>query len=100
MEKRICDLMELARTMFIHAMHRWPRAISIHLWPYALCHANHVLNNTPAIACTDGRTAQQLFGGTDVNVNSKHWIPFGCPSYILDNALQGQCKLNRWAQRA
>jgi hypothetical protein len=35
-EKRIRDLQDSARTMLVHAKHRWPKAINAHLWPYAL----------------------------------------------------------------
>jgi hypothetical protein len=35
-EKRIRDFTACARTSLLHAMSRWPSAITIHLWPYAL----------------------------------------------------------------
>ena len=35
-EKRIRDLQDLTRTSLLHATARWPKAISVHLWPYAL----------------------------------------------------------------
>jgi hypothetical protein len=35
-----------------------------------------------------------------VNINIMHWIPFGCPTYCLDNTLQNQKKINKWQQRA
>jgi hypothetical protein len=45
-EKRIRDLQDMARTSLIHANRMWPDAINIHLWPYALRHANESLNIT------------------------------------------------------
>ncbi len=39
-ERRIRTLQDQARTMLIHAQHRWPKAIDAHLWPYALTVAN------------------------------------------------------------
>ena len=39
-ERRIRELQDSARTMLVHAKHRWPRAITAHLWPYALRTAN------------------------------------------------------------
>ena len=39
-EKHIRDIQEGARTMLAHAKHRWPAAITVHLWPYALRNAS------------------------------------------------------------
>jgi hypothetical protein len=39
-ENRIRDLQEQARTMLLHANSRWPKGVSIHLWPYALRSSN------------------------------------------------------------
>ena len=44
-EKRIQDIVEQARTMLLHASHRWPKAVSASLWPYALHHAVNIRNN-------------------------------------------------------
>jgi hypothetical protein len=41
-EKRIRDLQEQACTMLLHAKSRWPKRVSIHLWPYALRSANQL----------------------------------------------------------
>ena len=46
-EQQIRELQELAHTQLIHANQRWSQAISAHLWPYALCHANDCINATP-----------------------------------------------------
>jgi hypothetical protein len=46
-EKRIRDLQDSARTMLVHAKHRWPTAINAHLWPYALRMANAIHMNAP-----------------------------------------------------
>ena len=35
-----------------------------------------------------------------VNINKKHWKPFGCPVYILDESLQTGKPFNKWKQRA
>jgi len=48
-EKRIRDLQDSARTMLIHAHHRWPSVIDHHLWPYALRTANDVFNQIQPI---------------------------------------------------
>jgi hypothetical protein len=41
--KIIRDLPEQARTMLLHAKSRWPKVISIHLWPDALRSANQMI---------------------------------------------------------
>ena len=46
-EKRIWDLQEQVRTMLPFAVHKWPRMLSMALWPYALQTANEVRNTTP-----------------------------------------------------
>ena len=38
----------MARTMLLHAVRRWPKAIDIHLWPYAIRMADDNMNNTPS----------------------------------------------------
>jgi hypothetical protein len=48
-EKRIRDLTERAKTSLLHAMNRWPSAITINLWRYALCFTNDVYNAAPSI---------------------------------------------------
>eukprot|EP00978_Attheya_sp_CCMP212_P015226 scaffold39205_cov33-Attheya_sp.AAC.1 len=49
-EKKIRDLTEQARTILLFAQNRWPVAVSIHLWPYALRSANDSLNHAPRLA--------------------------------------------------
>jgi hypothetical protein len=98
-EKRIRDSTELARTMLIHASRRWPSAVNAHLWPYALRHAFEAINCTPSLKRKDGKSPMQLFSGSDVDVNPKHWVPFGCPTYVLDNQLQAGKKINKWLHR-
>jgi len=85
--------------MLIHANTRWPSAVSVHLWPFAMRHACAVCNSTPALKRDDGRSPLQLFSGSKVDVNPKHWVPFGCPVCVLDNKLQNRRKINKWAQR-
>jgi hypothetical protein len=35
-ERKIRDLQDGARTSLLHAMKKWPTAITVNLWPYAL----------------------------------------------------------------
>ncbi len=52
-ERRIRTLQDQARTMLIHAEHRWPKAIDAHLWSYALRVANEVHNSTATLGRED-----------------------------------------------
>jgi hypothetical protein len=88
-EQKIRSLQELARNMFVHANKLWPKAVTANLWPYAIRMANDVLNETPNMQDKIKRTAQQIFSQTNIQVNPKHWKPFGCPVYVLDSKRQG-----------
>ena len=88
-ERRIRELQELARAMLIHANSRWPDSITTNLWPYAIRMACEAGNNTPSFQDPQRRTPVDLFAGTKVSSNPKHWKPFGSPVYVLANELQG-----------
>ena len=98
-ERRIRELQELVRTQLIHANRRWPKAITSNLWPYALRHANDCVNNTPNLQSGSKLTPQQLFTSTTVMINKKHWKPFGCPVFVLDEQLQSGRPYQKWRQR-
>ena len=99
-ERRIRELQELARMQLIHANRQWPQAISAHLWPYALRHANDCINAAPNMQNINHKSPTQLFTKTMVNINKKHWKSFGCPVYVLDESLQTGKPFNKWKQRA
>jgi hypothetical protein len=97
-ERHIRELQDHARTMLIHANRRWPKAVDAHLWPYAICMANEVLNSTPDI--TRKFTPIEAFSGTNIAVDPKHFYHFGCPVYVLSNAMQAGKKIDKWSERA
>lgn len=99
-ERRIRTLQELSRTSLIHAHRRWPEAITANLWPYALRIANEALNHSPSTKHADGRIPASSFSNTPVVVNAKYWQPFGCPVYVLSEALQTTGIQNKWKERA
>ena len=51
--------------MLLHASHRWPKAINIHLWPYALRLAAHIRNHVPRES--EGGIPIQVFSGTQAH---------------------------------
>jgi hypothetical protein len=98
-ERRIQELTNLARTMLIHAGKRWSKAITANLWPYAIRMANDVLNATPNSADEIAPIAK--WSNSPVSTNPKHWQPFGCPVYVLDEELQtAGASFSKWKERA
>jgi hypothetical protein len=69
-ERRIKDLTERSRTSLLHAIHRWPSAVTINLWPYALRYINEVYNATPALKT--GKSPLEAFSQTAISPRS--WI--------------------------
>ena len=88
-EQRIRKLQETTRVMLIHASKRRPGVVTIHLWPYAMRMANQAYNSTPLLLHTDKQSPNKIFDNSAVDLNQKHWKPFGCPAYILKAELQG-----------
>ena len=74
--------------MLIHASIRWPGVVTIHLWPYAMQMANQAYNASPLTSHTDKQSPNKIFDNSGVDINQKHWKPFGCPAYVLKSELQ------------
>ena len=99
-ERRIRTIQELARSMLIHAAERWPQAITLHLWPYAIQTANTMVNETPNMTSSSRLCPEQMFSQSVVSPNQKHWHTFGCPVYVLDSALQTGNIFHKWKSRS
>jgi hypothetical protein len=84
-ERAIRNLSESARKQLLHAKQRWPQAVSIALWPYALCSAAYLHNVLPAL--DDGQLQLEPFSGIQVGLNLKNLHTFRCPVFALQNAL-------------
>ena len=83
----------------IHAMARWPTAISVNLWPYALRTAAGHQNYIPI--SSEGRSKVELFSGVEVGARLKSFHTWGCPVYALVNKLQGDTSgISKWSPRA
>ena len=98
-EKRIRDLQENARTMLLQAELRWPKAHSTALWPYAVRHANNVMNCTPRTDNND-KSPIEMMTGSDVRPKLNDFHNFGCPIYVLQNPLQSNKSVGKWNSRA
>ena len=81
-ERRIHELQETTRVMLIHTTKRWPGVVTIHLWPYAIRMANQAYNAMPLHSHTNKQSPNKIFDNSAVDINPKHWKPFGCPTYI------------------
>lgn len=97
-EKRIRDLQEKGRKMLIHAIDRWPKAVTVHLWPYAIRTANDQMNQTPDQM--DGTSRIERFANVEVSTRMKIFHTWGCPIYALHNTLQAGSQIPKWNSRA
>ena len=98
-EKKIRDLQEAARTMILHAKQRWPSAVTVNLWPYALRMANDIANSAPSLQ-HDQASPLEMFAQTDVSPRVKHVHTFGSPVYVLDSRLQAGRRVPKWERKA
>lgn len=94
-EKRNRDLQDAARTMLVHANHRWPEAINANLWPYAIRMANFIHQVTPD---KSGVSPLDRFTQSEVKTNLKHLHHFGCPAYV--HSVEDGKKGSKWSERA
>ena len=92
------DLQEQTRTSMLYTMNKWKRMILICLWPYAMRHANDVANAT--LKKGEDSSPLEKFSGVKVAPKLRHFHAFGCPTYVLDNALQSGQSAPKWRQRS
>ena len=97
-ERAIRDITEQTRTMLLHAKARWPAAIHLCLWPYAMRTAVHVFNTTPVLEECTSRI--EKFSGIKVGFRMKDNHSFGCPVFALQNDLAAGNKIPKWSPRA
>jgi hypothetical protein len=81
----------------IHAYRRWPDAISVNLWPYALRNAADVRNATTSEK--GKRTPVASFASIEREPTLTSFHLFGCPVYVLDARMQSCQKISRWEER-
>ena len=87
--------------MIIHSQKQWGVVGMVHLWPYAIRMANEAINESANMQDVDQNSPLQIYTGTQVNINPKHWVPFGCPGYVLTEALQDSKQIyNKWKPRS
>ncbi len=97
-KKAIRDLQESAQKQLHHAHQRWPAAIHLTLWPYALRSDVHLHNTLPVLE--DGTSRLECFSSIRVGSEMKHNHAFGCPVFALENDLAARSPILHWSPRA
>ena len=91
--------MSIARTMMMHAAIHWPDMAQANLWPMAVSHACFLWNHVPDPST--GLSAQDLFSRTRWPQRKFHDLHvWGCPTYVLNKAIQDGNKIPRWQPRS
>lgn len=95
-KKKIHDLQDAARTCLLSANRKWPEAITINLWPYAIRYAGDVHNHVPRKE--QKRSPIQIFSDSDQTdrYNIRCFHVFGCHVYVLNTKLQAGQKGKKW----
>ena len=83
--------------MLLHAIAKWPQAVTTHFCPCALTHATNIANRLPT--GTDGDSPLEIFGPTEVRPKLKHFHTFGCPVFALDARPQDGKSIPKWNLR-
>ncbi|EJK76133.1 hypothetical protein THAOC_02121 [Thalassiosira oceanica] len=96
-ERHIRDLQDQARKQLLFAKQRWPQAIDLALWPYALRNANECYNMLRTEST--GKSPLEVFANVTVGSNMHHMHTFGCPVYALRNELASGNSLPKWTPR-
>jgi hypothetical protein len=97
-KKAIRDHQESARKQLLHARQRWPVAIHLALWSYALRSAVHLHNTLPVLE--DGTSRLEHFSSIRIRSKMKHHHAFGCPVFALENDLTAMSSIPHWSPRA
>lgn len=97
-ERAIRDLQEIARKQLLHARHRWPAAVHLALWPYALHNAAVLFNSLPVL--DDGTSRLEKFSSICVGAAMRSFHAFGCPVFALHNSLASGNTIPKWSPMA
>ena len=100
-ERAIQTVTNWARTLLIDAAIHWPDEVDLDLWPFAMDHAVWMWNNTPKQNV--GFSPTELFTGVRSDHSALNRLHvWGCPTYVLEPALQvgGGAKIPKWNKRS
>ena len=97
-ERAIRDIQDQARKQLLHAKAKWPAAVDLALWPYALRYAVHVHNMAPVRE--NNESCMTKFTGVRVEMKMRHMHTLFCPVFALQNELASGNKIPKWSPRA
>ncbi len=98
-ERTIRTIVNMARSMLLHAMIHWPDETSLDLWPFAMKYAAYLWNKTPNKF--SGLSPEEIFYRTKAEKSDlKHMKVFGCPTFVLEPKLQDKQKIPKWLPRS
>ena len=98
-ERSIRTIMSIARTMMMHAGIHWPDMARTTLWPMAVSHACFLWNHVPDPST--GLSPHDVFVRSRWPTRRFHDLHvWGCPTYVLDKAIQDGRKIPRWKPRS
>ena len=97
-------MVERARTVLLNAHAQNNMKIKMELWTFAMRHVCNQWNATPR-KDLNWLTPDEAFNGigrrlTKRSKQFKHFHPFGCPVYVLKEALQDGKKQPKWDPRS
>jgi hypothetical protein len=97
-KRNIRTIADRARSMLLHAIEKWPEAITMDMWPFALKMAVDVHNATPG---RSGLSPEEIFTRQKSRQDRlMDYHTFGCPVFVLDPTLQQGHKLPKWQPRS
>jgi hypothetical protein len=97
-ERHIRTVCDRARTMLLHAILRWPQAVSIEMWPFAVKLAVDIHNATPG---PSGLSPEEIFSRQKARQDRlADFHTFGCPVFVLEPRLQQGLKIPKWQPRS
>lgn len=98
-ERYIRKLSEGARTSLWHASLRWPKVITLHLWPYAVRQEAEIHNSLPCEG-GEGQSPIEIFSSATVRPKLSNFHTILCPVYQLQSELASGKSLPRWDSRS
>ena len=99
-ERAIGVLMNMTRTMMIHATLHWPEVIESKLWPMAITYAVHIMNRVPRRDAANRSSLELL---TNCILDPQEYTDlhvWGSPVYVLDPGISKGSKIPKWRPRS
>ncbi|KAL7564557.1 hypothetical protein ACA910_013958 [Epithemia clementina (nom. ined.)] len=98
-ERAIRSIMNIARTMMLHAAIHWNETADPTIWPTAVLHAVWLFNHVPSISTAI--SPQDIFTRTRFPQCKFHDLHvWGCPTYVLHKKISDSMKLPCWQPRS